>query len=99
MHLNQLTRRELLRYGAGGLLAAGLWPGALSAADQATGEEFHFLVVNDTHYLDKKCSVWMTKVLAQMKAHKEKIDFCLLVGDVTDQGKKEQMAPMRDHFK
>ena len=54
MSLQRPTRRALLRASAGSLLAAGLWPGALAAADR-TSEEFHFAVVNDTHYRDRRC--------------------------------------------
>jgi 3',5'-cyclic AMP phosphodiesterase CpdA len=94
----QLTRRELLRQSAGGLLLAGLWPGALNA--NGSGEEsFSFLAVNDIHYLDKGCGDWLRGVFKQMQAHKEKPAFCLLAGDLTEQGTKGQLAAMRDLIK
>jgi len=93
-----LSRRDFLRLSAGSLLAAGLWPGALRAGDADTGE-FHFLVVNDIHYQDKRCGAWLEGVIAQMKKHTEKIDFCLIAGDLTENGKAEELIPVRDLFK
>jgi calcineurin-like phosphoesterase family protein len=98
MSMNRLTRRDLLHASAGSLLAAGLWPGALAAADRAT-EEFHFAVVNDTHYRDHKCNEWMARLFMQIKGHKEKVAFCLLVGDVSHNGKPMQLGAMRSHAK
>lgn len=94
----RLTRRQLLRLGAGSLLAAGLWPGALRADGEGTSGDFRFLVVNDTHAIDRACFAWLERVVRQMKSH-EKIDFCLHLGDVTDHGTKEELAPTRDVFK
>jgi 3',5'-cyclic AMP phosphodiesterase CpdA len=94
-----LTRRQLLRRSAGSLLTAGLWPGALWAADGPATEEFHFLVVNDVHCLDRRCHPFLERVIKQMKAHKEPIDFCLLAGDLSEHGKAEQLEPVRDIFK
>jgi 3',5'-cyclic AMP phosphodiesterase CpdA len=91
----KLSRREMLRLSAGSLLAAGLWPGAFQA-DTAAAGEFHFLVVNDIHYLDKNCGRWLEGVIQQMKHHSETIDFCLLAGDLSEHGKPEQLAAMRD---
>jgi 3',5'-cyclic AMP phosphodiesterase CpdA len=88
----------MLRLSAGGLLAAGLWPGALRV-DGAAAEAFHFLVVNDTHYVDQRCGKWLERVLRRMKAHAEKIDFCLLAGDLSDHGRAEELAAVRDLFK
>jgi 3',5'-cyclic AMP phosphodiesterase CpdA len=94
----RITRRDLLRMGAGSLLAAGLWPGALRAAD-AKSDDFHFLVVNDTHFVDKKCADWLERVIKQMKAHKEKPTLCLHLGDLSDHGKPAELEPVRDAFK
>ncbi len=65
-----LNRRQMLRLSAGSLLAAGLWPGALPAEGTKDSAEFHFLVVNDVHYLDKGCGQWFAKVIGQMKIDK-----------------------------
>jgi 3',5'-cyclic AMP phosphodiesterase CpdA len=92
----RLSRRKLLRLGVETLLTAGLWPGALRAQGKGSSANFHFVVVNDVHYLNERCGRWFEGVLRQMKGHAEGIDFCLLAGDLTEQGKREQMAPMRD---
>src|SRR5262249_32369421 len=94
-----LTRRQLLRYSAGSLLAAQLWPGALRAADTNTDGSFHFLVLNDLHYLDKRCIPWHEGVVKQIKNHQEKAEFCLLVGDLAEHGKNEQLDPVRTIYK
>ena len=102
MHLYHPNRRELMQMSAGTLLAAGLWPGALTAEGKSSGKEFSFIVVNDTHYIDQDCDNWITKVFKQVIGHTpSNVDFCLLVSDVTDDGNAttDQMAAMRDHIK
>lgn len=100
MNLNhRMTRRRMLRLSAGSLLTAGLWPGALWAADPKQDGDFRFLVVNDLHYLDNHCGPWFERLVKQMKGHKEKIDFCLVVGDLAENGKAEQLGPVRDILK
>jgi 3',5'-cyclic AMP phosphodiesterase CpdA len=95
----RLTRRQLLHLSAGSLLAAGLWPGALAAADAGAPDEFQFLVVNDVHYLSQRCGPWLEGVVKQMKERPEKIDFCLLAGDLSEHGRAEQLAPVRSLFR
>jgi 3',5'-cyclic AMP phosphodiesterase CpdA len=92
------SRRDILQYSAGSLLAAGLWPGALRADDGA-GEEFHFAVLNDLHYLDEKCGPWQEGVVAQIKGHKQGVKFVLVVGDLAEDGKPEQFDPVRSIYK
>jgi len=96
---HRLSRRQMLRTSAGSLLAAGLWPGVFQAADADAGESFHFVVLNDLHYLDKNCTAWHEGVVKQIKAHKEKVEFCLLVGDLAENGKAEQFDPVRTIYK
>jgi predicted MPP superfamily phosphohydrolase len=96
---HRLTRRQLLRLSAGSLLAAGLWPGTLDAAAADQPGDFYFLVVNDIHYLNQHCGPWLERVVEQMKKRPEKFDFCLLVGDLAEDGKPEQLQPVRDIFK
>ncbi|MFL5340826.1 MAG: metallophosphoesterase family protein, partial [Gemmataceae bacterium] len=98
MTTTRITRRDFFRVGAGSLLAAGLWPGALRAAD-ARSDDFHFIVVNDTHFIDKKDADWLEKVVKQMKAHKEKPVLCLHLGDLSDHGKPAELAPVGDALK
>ena len=57
-----ITRRQLLHSSLSTLLAAGLWPGALSAGDPAT-TNFQFLAVNDLHYLNDKCGPWFERMV------------------------------------
>src|SRR6266849_5566436 len=96
---DRLSRREMLGLSAGALLAAGWWPGALCAGDDRGSKEFHFVVVNDLHYLNERCGEWLAQVVRQMRNHAEKIEFCLLAGDLTEHGKREQMVPVRDLLK
>jgi len=76
----------------------GLWPGALRAADNGSGGSFRFLVVNDLHYMTPDCGVWLTKVMRQMRAH-EGVEFCLVAGDLCENGTAEQLAGARDALK
>ena len=92
-----LTRRELLRRSPAALLAAGLWPGTLSAGDSDAGS-YSFLVVNDLHSLDKKCGPWFEKVVRQMAAHEEKPELLLIAGDLAEDGKAEQLAAVKEIF-
>jgi len=93
----RLSRREMLRLSAGSLLAMGLWPGAcLEAAEQA-GPGFSFIAVNDFHYIDQRCGKWLAEtVLPRMQACSPKPEFCLVSGDLTDNGKQEQFAAVRE---
>jgi len=99
LDMTKLNRRQLLRLGTGSLLAAGLWPGALFADSEGNSGEFHFLVVNDMHYQDQHCGDWLAKVIKQMKGHAEKIDFCILAGDLAELGRPDQLAAMRELWK
>ncbi len=92
----ELTRREMLRLGAGALLAYGLWPGRLSASD-APGD-FTFIAVNDLHYRDEGCVPWFQNVVRQMKASAPDAEFCLLGGDQADEGEPAQLANSREIF-
>ena len=91
-----LTRRETLRWSAGGFLLAGLWPGSITAGDADSSDDFYFLVVNDLHYFDSHCVPWFQRVTTRMKQHTEKIDFLLLAGDLSHQGKQEQFSAVQD---
>jgi 3',5'-cyclic AMP phosphodiesterase CpdA len=95
----EMTRRQALRHlSAGTLLALGLWPGSLSVKAKA-GEPgaFKFIAVNDTHYMSVDCGQWLELVVAQMKT--EGAEFCLLSGDLTEKGKREHLAAVRDIFR
>jgi 3',5'-cyclic AMP phosphodiesterase CpdA len=93
------SRREMLRLGAGSLLALGLWPGALRAAGKGQPRDFSFIVVNDIHYFDSHCGDWLQGALHKMKSHPERPDFCLIAGDLAENGTPVQFAAVRDLFK
>jgi predicted phosphodiesterase len=97
--MKNINRRELLRTSASALLAANLWPGALAAQDKKPGESFAFLVVNDTHYLDNRCGPWLEKAIKQMKDQPEQPAFCLMLGDLSEDGKETQIDPLFQIFK
>jgi 3',5'-cyclic AMP phosphodiesterase CpdA len=94
-----LSRRRALDLSAGSLLALGLWPGALRAADAAPGGTFRFVVVNDVHYRDDRCGAWLEKVFRQIKAAPDKPDFCLIAGDYSENGTRAELTAVRDAFK
>jgi 3',5'-cyclic AMP phosphodiesterase CpdA len=93
------TRRDLLRLGAGSLLTLGLWPGALRAADEPSGEDFSFVAVNDPHFMDEKCGLWLQTAVAKMKACSPQPELCLMAGDYAENGTLAELAGARDAFK
>src|SRR5258706_12370650 len=96
--LKNLSRRQLLKVGGSALLASSIWPGALSA-DDSTGENFGFLVVNDLHFFDSKCVPFFEKVMSSMAATKEPMDFCIIVGDLSESGSAEQISTVGEPFR
>src|SRR4051812_12165298 len=95
----RLHRRELLKTGVSTLLAAGVWPGVLAAGDGKASDTLTFLVVNDTHYLDERCGPWLEKAVRQMKERHEQVDFCLMLGDLGEHGRKEQIDSLTQILK
>ena len=99
-----ITRREMLRLsalGAGGLLASGFWPGTLFANHDPvpTGPiDFQFAVLNDLHYRDKRCGEWFPKLVANILQQKPRPQFCLLAGDIAENGVSAQLGPVREIF-
>ncbi len=91
-----LTRRRAVRLSAGSLLALGLWPGRLRAADNGQGGEFTFIAVNDLHYLNQKCEPWFERVVKQMKTTEPRPEFVLVVGDVCEHGTPAQHGAIRE---
>lgn len=80
------------------MFAAGLWPGALKAQD-AEGGKFRFFCVNDLHCMDEESAKWLeTKLIARMKQAKD-VDFCLVLGDLAENGTVAELAFVRDLFK
>jgi DNA repair exonuclease SbcCD nuclease subunit len=92
-----MTRRAACeKLSAGGLLALGLWPGALRASAKGDTRPFRFLVVNDTHYMSDECGRWLEGIVAGMK--QENAEFCLVAGDLTEKGEKSHLLAVRDIF-
>jgi 3',5'-cyclic AMP phosphodiesterase CpdA len=93
----KITRRELLRLSAGTLLSLGLWPGRLSAANEGASD-FAFFAVNDLHFREEACAPWFERAVAAMKASAPAAEFCLLCGDLADDGHPSQHFGIRDAF-
>lgn len=89
------TRRRFLRSTAAATALAPLLARWAAAADDAKpAESFTFLVLNDLHYFDQRCTPWFAKAVEQMKAHQP--DFCLVVGDLTEDGTRQQNGPIKE---
>ncbi|HEY1685383.1 MAG TPA: metallophosphoesterase [Tepidisphaeraceae bacterium] len=95
------SRRALLRssIATGALLAADLWPGHLWADSAPQTSDFTFLCVNDLHYFDHHGDSFFQQMVKQMNATQPVPDFCLVVGDLAQDGRPEQFGPIRDHLR
>jgi hypothetical protein len=90
-----MSRREALgRLSLGSLLAFGLWPGALRADNKTGGQDFTFVVINDTHCMSPECLVYLAGAVRAMKDRQPAL--CLHAGDVTEKGEGRYMAGGRD---
>jgi predicted MPP superfamily phosphohydrolase len=92
------TRREWLRLSAGALLSLGVWPGRLRGADAPAHDDFTFIAVNDLHALEDACRPWFESVVRQMKASAPTAEFCLLGGDLADNGTPAQLTLIKESF-
>ena len=89
------NRRDILRLGAAAGLAPLFTRWAAAAQDAKDSDTFTFIVANDIHYFDKRCAAWLgDHVIQRMNDHKA--DFCAIVGDMSEDGTKEQNAAIRD---
>ncbi|RYG73551.1 hypothetical protein EON80_03155 [bacterium] len=98
-----MKRRELIKMSAGTLLAAGLWPGQLNAAETAeatpeSNEPWRFIAVNDLHCMEAKCRPWFDQVVAAMKQETPDARFCLICGDLADGGTEWQIRNIKEAF-
>ncbi|HTE20927.1 MAG TPA: metallophosphoesterase [Armatimonadota bacterium] len=57
--------------------------------------ELFFLVVNDIHYRDARCGPWLESAVGQMATHPERPEVCLFLGDLADEGEREQLEAGR----
>ncbi len=92
-----MTRRRMLGLSAGSLLSLGLWPGALRAAEPGPPGHFHFLVVNDIHYMTDRCGRFLQRVVETARAQ-PKPDFCLIAGDLSDHGTTAELTSVLEAF-
>jgi hypothetical protein len=97
--LSGVSRRRAAGLSAAQLLALGLWPGALRAADATGAGSFRFVVINDVHYRDERCGAWLEKIFRQIKSAPNPPDFCLMAGDYSENGTRAELAAARDAFK
>ena len=93
---DKLSRREVLRLSLGTLLSLGLWPGRLSAEASAPDAAFTFIAVNDLHYREAACTPWFERVVAAMRLSAPGAEFCLVGGDLSDNGTEEQITGIRE---
>jgi 3',5'-cyclic AMP phosphodiesterase CpdA len=102
-----MKRRELIKMSARTLLAAGLWPGQLQAVAAATKEAmakqtpvepWRFIAVNDLHAQTDACRPWFDQVVAAMKKETPDARFCIISGDLADEGKRSQVQTIKDAF-
>lgn len=93
-----LTRREALRLTGAGLLGVGFAPGPLRAEEKRAPGEFTFIAVNDLHFHDEQCRPWFEQAVAQMKQSAPQAEFCLLGGDLSENGTSVQLNGTRDAF-
>jgi predicted phosphodiesterase len=92
------NRRDALRLGAAAALTPLFTRWAAAAQDAKDSATFTFIVANDIHYFDKRCAAWLgDHVIKRMNDHKA--DFCAIVGDMSEDGTKEQNTAIRDVLK
>ena len=94
---SSITRREFL----GSLPpAAALLVAAHGSARAADGGPagFSFIQVNDLHYFNDECGPWFRAVVEQMKASAPAAKFCLLCGDLADDGSHAALTAVKAIF-
>ncbi|MDB5320116.1 MAG: metallophosphoesterase [Phycisphaerales bacterium] len=92
------NRRDALRLGAAAALTPLFSRWAAAADDAKASDAFTFIVANDIHYFDKRCAQWLAdRVIKRM--NDQKPDFCVILGDMSEDGTKEQNAAVHDVLK
>jgi 3',5'-cyclic AMP phosphodiesterase CpdA len=92
------NRRDALRLGAAAALTPLFTRWAAAADDARASDTFTFIVANDIHYFDKRCAQWLAdRVIKRM--NDQKPDFCVILGDMSEDGTKEQNAAVHDVLK
>lgn len=98
MSSTDLSRRDMLRLSGRGLLALGLGAALdLQAAKAATQPGlFRFIVINDIHCRDERDFPWFRRLVTDMRQYNPA--FCLINGDLSENGLHEQLAPVKEIF-
>ena len=80
--------------------AAALLVAAHGSARAADGGPagFSFIQVNDLHYFNDECGPWFRAVIEQMKASAPAAKFCLLCGDLADDGSHAALTAVKAIF-
>lgn len=94
-----VTRRSFL---AGISTAAGALLVSRTAAtaegqEARTRGDFRFLVVNDLHHAEPACDPFFEDLVRHMR-RQEGVDFCLIVGDLSDKGRPESLHAIKRIF-
>lgn len=95
MKVTPVTRRAALGQ-LGALLAAGLWPGALRAAETRASDAgaVRFAVLNDFHHDSAECDAWFESLFRAAGAHAG-VAFVAGLGDLANKGKPESIAAIK----
>lgn len=94
-----MTRRAFLGNLPPAAALLAMAHGRLLAADPAPGgAAFTFIQVNDLHYVTEECGAWFRAVVEQMKASAPGAKFCLLCGDLADDGTEPALAAVKAIF-
>jgi 3',5'-cyclic AMP phosphodiesterase CpdA len=90
-----MTRRKMIQVAGFGLIAAGAGSPSLFGAGTEP-RAFRFIVINDLHCRDERCITWFQKFVENMRPHNA--DFCLINGDVSDDGSAAQLNGIKHLF-
>lgn len=83
----KISRREALRL----TILSGTAVFLTSRLAMSAPTNFQFIAVNDLHYHNSDCDAWFPEVFAAMRTSAPDAAFVLLLGDLADDGKPEQL--------
>ncbi len=78
------------------MLALGLWPGCVRRRNQGRGQAFTFVAINDAHFHSPRCPEWFERVSASIHSCSAKPEFCLMIGDLAEDGSAQELGAMRE---
>ncbi len=88
------TRRDFLRAG----LAAAATFAIQAPAISAPPADFHFVVISDLHYRDRRCGEWLERVATHLRKLRPRPAFVALAGDLTEEGGSRQLGAVHEIF-